>query len=163
MQNCHYFKELMAEFKSPVLTARILNLSVGAQIKTHTDHESGYEDNLFRIHIPIATNDDVQFILDSERIEMKEGECWYTNVNFPHSVANNGTTDRIHLVIDFERNSWSDDLFFSLAPKESFEIDSTGQHSPETIKQIIEALSLSEEPASKKLIESLKLQLSELE
>lgn len=163
LKKCSYLKEVIDSFKCPVITARLLNLSVGSEIKTHTDYNSGYEDNFFRVHVPIATNDAVEFILDGERIVMDAGDCWYTNVNYPHSVANNGTTDRIHLVIDFERNSWSDELFFSLAPKESFEVEISENHSPETMIQMIEALELMDTPTSVQMVQDLKSQLKALD
>jgi len=31
---------------------------------------------------------------------MAPGECWYLRLSDPHSVANRGTTDRVHLVVD---------------------------------------------------------------
>jgi hypothetical protein len=37
---------------------------------------------------------------------MKEGECWYHNFNLPHRVANRGTADRVHLVLDCVLNDW---------------------------------------------------------
>lgn len=117
---CSYLKEVIDTFKFPVLSARILRLGAGAEIKPHRDHELGYENNNFRLHIPIKTNENVNFILDGIRLKMLPGECWYTNVNFIHSVSNKGETDRFHLVIDGKRNLWSDELFFSLAPEESF-------------------------------------------
>jgi len=121
LKGCHYFKEVIGSFKCPILTACILRLGVGAEIKPLRDHELGYENNNFRLHIPITTNKDVQFVLDGEQLRMLPGEYWYTNVNYVHSVINLGESDRVHLVIDFERNDWSDELFFSLAPLESFQ------------------------------------------
>lgn len=120
IKNSKYLRAVVQTFKVPLLSVRLLKLEIGAYIKPHRDYNCGYEDNIFRIHIPIVTNSEVDFMLDNVRLEMREGQCWYTNVNYIHSVANNGTSDRIHLVIDGERNSWSDDLFFSLAPRESF-------------------------------------------
>lgn len=162
LKECHYFKEVIESFKSPILTARILRLGVGAEIKPHRDHELGYENNNFRIHIPITTNKDVQFVLDDTRLRMLPGECWYTNVNYIHSVINSGKTDRVHLVVDFERNEWSDELFFSLAPKESFQEIHEEKYSPETIKLIIEQLKQRKEPAAKELIHELQQKLTEL-
>jgi hypothetical protein len=42
---------------------------------------------------------------------MQPGECWYANFSLPHSVRNDGATDRVHLVVDGLRNPWSDDMF----------------------------------------------------
>lgn len=161
LKECHYFREVIQMFKCKVLSARILKLGIGAEIKPHRDHELGYEDHNFRLHIPITTNKGVQFILDDTLLKMLPGECWYTNVNFVHSVKNLGTTDRVHLVLDFERNDWSDTLFFSLAPEESFQFDTSENHSKETILSMIEELKLNNEPAAKILIKELELKLNQ--
>ena len=162
LKRCHYFKEVIDSFKCPILTARILRLGVGAEIKPHRDHELGYEDGNFRLHIPIATNANVKFILDGTKLTMLPGECWYTNVNYVHSVTNTGNSDRVHLVIDGGRNEWSDRLFFSLAPEESFRTIPKENESPQTIKRIIEELERSNEPVAKQLINELRQKLTDL-
>ena len=156
MHDCHYFREVISSFKCPILSARLLRLSVGSEIKPHRDYKLGYEDGNFRIHIPIITNKDVQFLLNNIKLSMLPGECWYTNVNYIHSVVNLGKEDRIHLVIDGERNEWSDDLFFSLAPKESFKSTQEKPESHETIRLIINELKIQNLPTSKELILELE-------
>ncbi len=153
LQNCPYFKKVLDSFHCPLISARLLRLNAGSYIKPHKDYKLGYENNNFRVHIPIETNDQVEFILDGQQLSMLPGESWYTNVNFTHSVANRGKNDRIHLVLDAERNEWSDELFFSLAPKESF---SLLQESQEEKRQIIEELKRMNNPASKRLLQSLE-------
>lgn len=140
MKNCNYFREVLSWFQFPILSVRLLKLEAGAEIKPHRDHELGYEDGQFRLHIPIVTNPDVEFILDGEQIRMLPGECWYTNVNLVHSVSNRGTIDRVHLVIDGVRNEWTDGLFFTLAPEESFEKKVEQNWSPETMQRMLEEL-----------------------
>jgi quercetin dioxygenase-like cupin family protein len=162
LKKCLYFKEVIDFFKCPILTARILKLKAGSEIKPHRDHELGYEDGNFRLHIPIVTNADVQFILDGDELTMLPGECWYTNVNYVHSVKNSGEIDRIHLVIDGKRNEWSDKMFFSKASKENLLSKPIEKDSPETIKKIIEELKRSNEPISKQLINELQLKLRKL-
>ncbi|GFD75413.1 hypothetical protein KUL113_48330 [Tenacibaculum sp. KUL113] len=162
MNDCNYFREVINSFQCPISSARLLRLNVGAEIKPHRDYKLGYEDGNFRLHIPIITNNKVEFILDDEQLKMLPGECWYTNVNYIHSVTNKGNEDRIHLVIDAERNEWSDTLFFSLAPKESFQTKQEEIDSPETIRLILNELKHSNEPASKKLISEMEQKLSKL-
>lgn len=162
LKECHYFKEVIDSFKCPILSARILRLGMGAEIKPHRDHALGYEDGNFRLHIPIITNPGVRFILDGNLLPMLPGECWYTNVNYVHSVTNSGDTDRVHLVIDGARNAWSDQLFFSQAPEESFQPIPKEEHSPETIKRILEELKRQNEPATQQLIDELTIKLKEL-
>ncbi|MFY0631612.1 MAG: aspartyl/asparaginyl beta-hydroxylase domain-containing protein [Flavobacteriaceae bacterium] len=158
LKSCHYLKEVILQFKSKLLSVRLLRLMPNSQIKPHTDHMLGYENNNFRIHIPITTNDQITFTLNNQELNMQPGECWYTNVNFIHSVFNKGKTDRVHLVIDLERNEWSDELFFSLAPKESFAI-SDEVYSKEVLTQMIFALEKNDTPAAKKLVITYKEKL----
>lgn len=161
LKKCRYFKEVIDSFKFPVLTAPILRLGVGAEIKPHRDYELGYEDGNFRLRIPIITNANVQFVLDDTELTMLARECWYTNVNYVHSVKNSGAVDRVHLVIDGVRNGWSDKLFFSLAAEESFQRIPEENDSPETTKRIIEELKRSNEPTAKQLINELLQKLPE--
>ncbi len=162
LKACAYFKQVINTFKCPVLNARILKLDVGAIIKPHTDYKLGYEDNNFRVHIPIVTNKDVAFILAGERLTMLPGECWYTNVNHVHEVTNAGQEDRVHMVLDLERNSWSDALFFGLAPEASFQLETQEHYDSETMIQIIAALEQRNEPRDLELIEELKSKQSNL-
>lgn len=156
LEKCLYLKEVIGHFKCPLSSVRLLKLSVGATIKPHRDYKLGYEDDHFRLHIPIITNEAVEFVLDDERLDMLPGECWYTNVNFVHSVANRGTVDRIHLVIDGVRNEWSDQLFFSLAPKEQFFPSTSTTYSVKTMQQMIVLLKDREDPAAKQIISDLE-------
>jgi len=161
LRDCPYFEEVISRFECPILTARLMKLDAGAFIKTHRDHASGYEDGMFRVHIPISTNPGVEFILDGERIVMNKGECWYTNVNFEHSVANRGEAARVHLVIDGERNDWSDNLFFSLAREEDF-IPKKKEYSKEELKQMIECMENLEGSGYEEHVQNLRKQLKDI-
>lgn len=154
LESCDYFKEILDSFQFEKAAVRLLNLAAGAQIKPHSDHCLGYEDGYFRLHIPIITNPDVIFILDNERLIMNEGECWYINANFMHSVANNGIEDRIHLVIDGIRNEWSDQLFFENHSENQFQ--KPAPEMDEKIKlQVIEQLKLMNTDVAKEMIAKL--------
>jgi len=111
LKNSVYFKEILASFNCPLLAVRLMKLNAGAIIKEHKDAEMCYEKGEIRIHIPVSTNDEVEFYLDKERIHLREGDCWYMNFNLPHSVNNKSKTDRIHLVIDAKVNDWVKELF----------------------------------------------------
>ena len=162
IKDCHYFKKVMESFQCDFQAVRLMNLGVGAYIKPHTDYNLGYDDGCFRLHIPITTNPGVEFLLDGQRIVMNPGECWYTNVNYTHSVANRGETERVHLVIDGLRNEWSDQLFFSAAPKESF-FPEKEDYSAETMRQMIESLKLMGSPVAKEMIAFYKTKLANVQ
>lgn len=66
---------------------------------------------MVRIHIPVVTNDGVDFRLNGVRCVMPAGSTWYLRLSDPHSVANRGTADRVHLVIDAAVNGWVEALF----------------------------------------------------
>jgi hypothetical protein len=110
LARCPYVREVLSGFQCPLLAVRFLRLGPGSIIKEHKDYNLGFEDGEIRLHIPIQTNPGVEFILDGQRVDMKEGECWYLNFNLSHRVANRGTTDRIHLVIDCVVNEWLRDF-----------------------------------------------------
>lgn len=103
--------EILSYFKCPLRSVRLMKLHAGASILRHRDKELCFEQGEARLHIPLQTNSEVNFILDDQRLPMQIGECWYINANLYHSVQNNGDTDRIHLVIDCEVNPWLTELF----------------------------------------------------
>ncbi len=115
LERCPYIRELLAALRCPLQAVRFLRLKAGSVIKEHRDHELGFEDGEVRLHIPVITNPGVEFVLNQVRIVMKEGECWYLNVNQPHRVANRGPADRIHLVIDCVVNDWLRDQLLGAA------------------------------------------------
>jgi quercetin dioxygenase-like cupin family protein len=138
LDSCTYFKEVLEGFLFEKTAVRLLQLAVGAEIKPHSDHCLGYEDGSFRLHIPIITNPEVEFILDGKRLIMNEGECWYIDANFEHSVANRGKQDRIHLVIDGIRNDWTDDLFYKEASENEFQKPKTVMSEDQKLLMIAE-------------------------
>jgi mannose-6-phosphate isomerase-like protein (cupin superfamily) len=106
LQSCEYTQTVIESFHCPMLSVRFLRMEPGTVIKPHRDHTLSFEDGEVRLHIPVRTNELVEFISEGERLAMKEGECWYVNASLTHSVANRGTQDRIHLVIDCKVNNW---------------------------------------------------------
>jgi ribosomal protein S18 acetylase RimI-like enzyme len=106
LERCPYIREVLGTLRCPLQAVRFLRLKTGSVIKEHRDHELGFEDGEVRLHIPVITNPEVEFVLNQVRVVMNEGECWYLNVNQPHRVANRGAKDRIHLVIDCTVNDW---------------------------------------------------------
>jgi hypothetical protein len=107
---CPYYQEVLATLKAPLQAVRLMRLTAGSVIKEHSDHDLSFEDGTVRLHIPVATNPDVEFYLNRERVVLEAGSCWYLRLADPHSVANNGATDRVHIVIDAEANDWIADV-----------------------------------------------------
>lgn len=160
LKACPYFQEIINQFQCEKEAARLMSLPPGAIINPHTDHSLGYEDGVFRVHIPIMTNPDVHFILNDERIIMQAAEAWYTNVNLTHSVRNEGTTHRVHFVVDCIRNAWSDELFGTLGYRFDLEHEAEEQLSEDTMANMLRELEQQDNPAAKALIAQLRSQLS---
>lgn len=106
MQQCPYIQSVLQYFNCEMQSVRLMNLAAGAVIHEHTDHALDFESGEARFHIPILTNSEVSFMVQNEKIPLLPGECWYLNLSLPHSVRNDGTTDRVHLVIDCLVNDW---------------------------------------------------------
>lgn len=105
LQNGTYLKDVLDQFKTELQAVRLMKLSTGSIIKEHRDHDLDIESGVVRIHIPIITNDQVEFYLNNSRVIMKEGTCWYLRLSDHHRVVNHGP-DRIHLVLDMKVNDW---------------------------------------------------------
>lgn len=94
-----------------VVQVRFMKLKAGCEIFDHTD--IFYPQGLRRFHVPVVTNPNVIFTSNGTNVNMPEGSCFFLNVNNPHSVKNDGSEDRIHLVIDCVARSALDDIILS--------------------------------------------------
>ena len=95
----------LQRFRCPLKAVRLMRLAAGSRIKEHCDDLDAEVGNL-RLHVPVTTSPDVDFRLGGHRVEMAPGSVWYLRLSDPHKVANRGTTDRIHLVLDATVNDW---------------------------------------------------------
>ena len=85
-----------------------MKIKANSGIGKHSDRidkDFGLEDgNIVRFHVPIRTNDQVEFCLWEGKEKsvnyLEEGHYYYVDVRAPHAVINNSDVDRIHLVID---------------------------------------------------------------
>jgi hypothetical protein len=103
---CPYFREVLGAFDCELQCVRLMRLTPGSVIKEHDDNDLRAETGAARIHVPVTTNPGVEFELNRRRIVMTPGSAWYLRLADPHRVANRGTTDRVHLVIDVVVNAW---------------------------------------------------------
>lgn len=118
VQQLPYFEEILNSFQCRQGRVRILRLAPGAGINMHRDirHEAAnFALRKVRLHIPIHTNDGVIFHVGGEEIKMAPGRLYYVNFSKKHYVENNGSEDRIHLVLDLEVNDWLAAIFPKLS------------------------------------------------
>jgi hypothetical protein len=111
LEGCDYFRHVIDQFGCTLRAVRLMRLGVGSLIKEHSDLDLGFEDGTVRVHIPVVTNDGVDFRLNGARVVLDAGCAWYLRLSDPHSVANRGAVDRVHMVIDAEVNPWVEALF----------------------------------------------------
>ncbi len=83
-------------------------------IKDHFDFHTSFQFGLLRLHIPIITHPDVIFIIDGQQVAMNPGELWYGDFSKVHSVKNNSSVVRVHMVVDVQIN----DFVLSLFPED---------------------------------------------
>jgi hypothetical protein len=103
---CEYVREILSQIECEKEAVRFMLLGAGAKILEHRDYFMGIEEGCVRLHIPVITNEFVEFYLADELVEMRTGELWYLDFYQKHRVENNGDKDRIHLVIDCKVNDW---------------------------------------------------------
>lgn len=119
LDTCPYYREVLASLECPLQSVRLMRLAPGSVIKEHRDHDLAAETGNVRMHLPITTNPDVDFMLNGTRAVMQPGELWYLRLADPHSVTNRGDRDRIHLVIDAKMNPWLESQLQAAATAEN--------------------------------------------
>lgn len=103
------FKDLFVQIKSHFFNSgrvgRILltKLKPNGEIPPHQDHGPHLE-NCKRLHLPLKTNSDVNFMVDNKNYHFKEGTVYEFDNTRLHSVSNNSNEERIHLIVDWVYN-----------------------------------------------------------
>lgn len=155
-----YLREVLATFQCPLRAVRLMRLNAAAMIKEHTDAELYFETGEARIHVPIITHPDVEFIVDQERLRLEEGQCWYINFNLPHSVSNRSPVERIHLVIDVTVNDWLRDIFDDPSITARKEISPQHSYDRKTIGLMIDRLREMDTSTSRQMADDFEAQLT---
>lgn len=70
----------------------------GHVIEPHRDHQAPYW--LCRVHVPLTTNEQSEFIVDGQSHRMDVGMAYRVNTLAEHSVVNAGAAPRIHFMFD---------------------------------------------------------------
>ena len=101
-------RDVMGMIPAEFERVRLMKIKANSKIGKHSDKidkDFGLEDgNIVRIHVPIRTNDQVEFYLWERKEKLtnylRVGHFYYVDVRAPHAVTNNSDVDRIHLVMD---------------------------------------------------------------
>jgi hypothetical protein len=79
----HYFRAVLDAFACPQQAVRLMRLAPGSVIKEHHDNDLSFKQGMVRIHIPVLTNDGVDFRLNGVRCIMAAGSSWYLRLSDP--------------------------------------------------------------------------------
>jgi hypothetical protein len=88
---------------------RLMELAPGANVYWHRDHE--LDSGVVRVHVPVVTNPSIEMQICHQDCRWKPGEMWFGDFAFAHRLRNNGTTTRIHMVMDLVENDFVRGLF----------------------------------------------------
>ncbi len=110
LARCPGLAAVLDSFPAERNRVRLMRLNPGGHILRHSDPLHTIAPDLVRLHVPVMTHPEVQFMVDGERIVMRDGETWHVDVRFEHEVENPGPTARVHLVMDLVRNPWLDNI-----------------------------------------------------
>ena len=83
-----------------VLRAVLARLPPQCAIDPHVDRHASFS-VAHRIHVPLVTNPQVQFIVGTEDIRPQVGQAFELNNAVPHGVRNDGDSARIHFIFDY--------------------------------------------------------------
>lgn len=102
------------KMKCKIKNLMFYSMLPGGNIPPHRDMVGNIGFGGLRLHIPVVTNPDVNFVVSGKKVVMSVGELWALDTSYTHSVSNFGKENRIHLVMDVIVNDWVKDL---LPPK----------------------------------------------
>ncbi len=83
-----------------LIRTNLVRLLPGGDIPFHLDKNFSLS-HAHRVHLPIFTNDKVLFTVDTETINIKEGELMEINNKHFHCVSNDGDNVRTHIILDY--------------------------------------------------------------
>jgi hypothetical protein len=106
-RQCPHLQAAVEAFEFPKKSVRLLRLHAGSRVREHCDRDLGLANGELRIHVPVLTNDGVEFVVANRRLILRAGESWYIDFSQPHRIHNRSSSDRIHLVIDGKANGWA--------------------------------------------------------
>ncbi len=94
-----YLRQALAAFGTVFGRTRLMRLDGNAEATPHTD-TNYYWLRRVRLHLPLVTRPEVEFLCGERRVHMGAGEAWVFDTWKTHNVLNPHPTRRIHLVAD---------------------------------------------------------------
>ena len=94
---------ILVDTNPPSSLGRVIlaKLPPGTMIEPHCDE--GEVPAFYKRYHLVIDGDRTVFICGGDTMVLQPGELWEVDVREMHSVANHGTVERIHLIMDIER------------------------------------------------------------
>lgn len=99
LERCPYLLQVLSSLKTIIGRTRLMRIEGNGEATLHTDINY-YWVHRTRVHIPIVTYPEVDFICGQTTVNMPAGECWIFDTWRQHNVLNRRPEPRIHLVCD---------------------------------------------------------------
>lgn len=99
LERAPYLAQVLAAFHAVLGRTRLMRLDAGAEATPHSD-TNYYWTQHARIHVPIVTGPEVEFLCGGQSVHMAAGESWIFDTWKPHNVLNPRAGNRVHLVAD---------------------------------------------------------------
>jgi len=112
-------KELLVKYNCKPRRIRFSRLKAKKNINWHRDWDETMEYGNSRLHLPLIVNNKCKSNLCHESYQWTPGGLFYGDYSFPHQIKNEGSDDRLHLIIDLKdpKNLFTDPQKFSLDEK----------------------------------------------
>lgn len=94
-----YLQQVLASFETVFGKTRLMRLDGNAEANRHRDADYYWHQRM-RVHVPIQTHPEVDFLCGDKKVHMKAGESWIFDTWKMHNVINPVDKVRIHLVAD---------------------------------------------------------------
>jgi uncharacterized protein (TIGR03032 family) len=99
LAQCEYVQQVLASFGTVIGRSRLMRLDGGGEATMHVDTNYYWAERV-RIHVPIVTSPEIEFICEDQSLHMAAGEAWIFDAWRRHNVLNPTDARRIHLVAD---------------------------------------------------------------
>ncbi len=94
-----YLRRVLGALDTVIGRSRLMRIEEEGDLDEHVDTNYYWRDHL-RVHVPVLTNPDVDFVCDGVSEHMAAGEVWVFDTWRRHGVHNPANMPRIHAVID---------------------------------------------------------------
>jgi uncharacterized protein (TIGR03032 family) len=99
LEGLEYVRQVLASFATVLGRARLMRLEGRSQATLHVDTNYYWAERV-RIHVPVLTSPEIEFICEDQSLHMPAGEAWVFDAWRRHNVVNPTGNRRIHLVAD---------------------------------------------------------------